>query len=109
MKGAYKVLAATGIVLSCLCATFFITWLVWHMQIHEKAFHCIDDGLSIGFWESAEAHQRAGDKILPGWTWEKLQMTNRIYLLAFFFLWIAGSILGVRAFTWIFRRGRLFP
>jgi TRAP-type C4-dicarboxylate transport system permease small subunit len=82
--------------LACLVAALFITWLVWEMQITERAFHCTDDGLSIAFWTSAETHEAAGDKILPGWTWEKLKAVNRIYEFAFFTLWIGGSVVAFR-------------
>jgi len=61
------------------------------MEIPDKAFHCNDIGFSVGFWMSADVHQGAGDKILPGWTWEELKIVNRNYKIAFYTLWIGGS------------------
>src|SRR5438094_6813899 len=87
-------------VAGCLLASLVITWLVWETCIDGRAFRCVDAGpftLSLGFWTTIETHQSAGDRILPGWTWEKLMLTRRAYELAFLALWFAGSSLALRA------------
>ncbi len=71
---------------------FVVTWVAWELWIPERAFHCTDDGLSIAFWQSADIHRTAGDKILPGWTWEKLGCVNNIYMGAFLALWVGGGV-----------------
>jgi len=75
-----------------LVVALVVTWLVWELCIPERAFHCTDDGISLGFWTSANLHETAGDKILPGWTGERLSLVNNIYKRAFFALWIAGGV-----------------
>ena len=83
--------------LACLVLSLFITWFAWEIQIDGTAFRCNDDGLSIAFWQSANTHEAAGDKIMPGWTWQKVSFVNGIYELCFFALWIGGSIAAFRA------------
>lgn len=53
----------------------------------------------------ADTHEAAGDKILPGWTWGKLRMVNRIYEFVFFLLWIGGSVIAFRALHPILKEG----
>ena len=97
MKIAFTIATVVG----CLLASLLITWLVWEMQIDGRAFRCTDAGtftLSLGFWTSADMHQSAGDQIQPGWTWEKVGAANGFYKLAFFVLWIGGSMVALRLF-----------
>jgi hypothetical protein len=61
-----------------------------------RAFQCKDDGFDVGFWMSADRHQSAGDNILPGWTWDKLEHVNEAYKLAFAVVWIGGSLVSFR-------------
>jgi hypothetical protein len=83
-----KFLLIISTALGGLAVSLFITCLVWERFIPETAFHCVDDGISLFFWS---AHtESAGDKILPGWTWGKLEFVNNLFKLAFFTLWIAS-------------------
>jgi hypothetical protein len=90
------ILLFSGASLVSLVASLVITWFVWEILIYERAFHCIDGGLSIAFWMSADTHESAGDIILPGWTWEKLKLVNGAFMMAFYALWISGSVMGYR-------------
>src|SRR5882724_8728707 len=88
-----KMAFTTAAVVGCALASLVVTWLVWEISIDGQAFHCTDAGtLSLGFWTSADIHQPAGDQIQPGWTWEKVAVVNGFYKLAFFALWIGGSM-----------------
>ncbi len=90
----------------CLVASLLVTWAVWEIQIDGRAFHCTDAGpftLSVAFWTSANLHQSAGDQIQPGWTWDKVAVVNGYYELAFFALWVAGSM---ESFRFIHKRLR---
>ena len=49
-----------------------------------------------GIRMSADTHEVAGDKILDGWTWQKLKVVNDLYKFAFFILWTGGGILWYR-------------
>ena len=94
-----RIAVTIAAVVGCLLASLLITWLVWETQIDGRAFRCTDAGpftLSLGFWTSAETHQSAGDQIAPGWTWEKVAEVNGFYKLAFFALWIGGSMVASR-------------
>jgi hypothetical protein len=90
---------ALGVIasLGCFAIAFVFTWFVWEMQIPDTAFHCGDGGISLAFWQSATTHASAGDHLLSGWTWEKIQIVNRVYKLAFFALWIGSSWICSRA------------
>lgn len=95
MKLAFTIATVVG----CFLASLVITWLVREVQINGRAFSCTDSGpftLSLGFWTSAATHQSAGDQIQPGWTWEKVEAVNGFYKLAFFALWIGGSLVALR-------------
>jgi hypothetical protein len=86
-----------GAVFSCLLAALLITWVVWEVSVDGKAFRCSDEGtLSLGFWTSAETHKSAGDRIQPGWTWERVSRVNALYKLGFLALWIGGSVVALR-------------
>ncbi|HZR20714.1 MAG TPA: hypothetical protein VFE51_25765 [Verrucomicrobiae bacterium] len=90
-----KIAVTIAGVVGCLMASLLITWLTWETLVNGRAFRCTDAGpftLSLGFWTSAETHQSAGDQIQPGWTWEKVAEVNGFYKLAFFALWIGGSM-----------------
>jgi hypothetical protein len=97
MKTITTIVLVVAATLGCLVVSLFITWCAWEIQLGGSAFHCTDDGLSIAFWESASTHETAGDKIIPGWTWQKVRIANAIYELCFFALWIGGSIVTFRA------------
>jgi hypothetical protein len=84
----------TGSALVSLVISLVVTWFVWETLIYERAFHCIDGGLSLAFWTSADVHRSAGDIIQPGWTWEKVKMVNGIFMAAFYALWFIGSVIG---------------
>ena len=85
-----------GIMTGSLVVALIVTWLAWQIWIPERAFHCTDDGLSLGCWTSAHIHEAAGDKILPGWTWDKLGVVNNIYEVTFLALWIGGGVTAFR-------------
>lgn len=105
MKALATIALAIVTTLGSLVASLFVTWSAWEAQIGERAFHCTDSGLSDAFWTSADTHEAAGDKILPGWTWGKLRMVNRIYEFVFFLLWIGGSVIAFRALHPILKEG----
>jgi hypothetical protein len=86
-----------------LVIALIVTWLAWELWIPERAFHCTDDGLSIGFWQSTDTHRTAGDKILPGWTWKKMGLLNNVYEAAFFVLRIGGGVVAFRVSRTILR------
>ena len=92
MKNLIHVIVFIGAMTGSLAVALVVTWLAWELWIPERAFHCTDDGLSIAFWESADTHRTAGDKILPGWTWEKLGFINNVYEATFFALWMGGGM-----------------
>src|SRR5438105_9429037 len=95
--GPEGVALLTMAILSVLAVGFISTWFVWETQISERAFHCTEEGcLSIGFWMSPETHQAAGDKIMPGWTWEKVAVVRRLYQAAFLSLSLAGAVAAFR-------------
>jgi hypothetical protein len=94
MKRLLSILVFSGAMTASLVVALVVTWLAWELCIPERAFHCTDDGISLGFWTSANLHETAGDKILPGWTWERLSLVNHIYKGAFFALWIGGGVGG---------------
>lgn len=81
--------------LSLVLAAVF-TWFVWEAMMTDRAFHCNDIGLSLAFWTGADIHKSAGDTIAPGWTWEKVGTVNDIFKLAFYSLWLGGSVIGFR-------------
>lgn len=92
MRVLLQILVFTGAMIASMVVAFFVTWLAWELWIPERAFHCTDDGFSIGFWTSANLHETGGDKILPGWTWEKLDRVNNLYEAVFFVMWIGGGL-----------------
>lgn len=77
--------------LMSLLVSLVITWLAWECFIPGRAFRCLDAGFDVGFWMSAETHRSAGDEILPGWTWERLDRVSDEYKLAFLALWMGAS------------------
>jgi hypothetical protein len=96
MRVILPILLFSGSAFLSLAISLAVTWFVWEMLIYERAFHCIDGGLSLAFWTSASIHQSAGDIIQPGWTWEKLKIVNGIFKAAFYALWLCGSVIGFR-------------
>ncbi|SRR6266436_8691934 len=96
MKKSRKISLAIGIGTATLIASLLVTYLTWELLIEERAFHCTDIGISIAFWMSATEHEAAGDKIMAGWTWEKLQQVNDLYKFAFLALWTCGGVLWYR-------------
>jgi uncharacterized membrane protein YraQ (UPF0718 family) len=95
-----KALATISLVAAATCASVLVslavTWLAYELLIPERAFHCNHVGIPDAFWTSADTRRTAGDKILPGWTWEKLRLVNNIYEVAFFGLSIAGAVVSFR-------------
>lgn len=91
-----KALATIGLAVATICASLLVslvvTWLAYELFVPERAFHCNDGGVPSAFWTSADTHRTAGDRILPGWTWEKLRLVNNIYEFAFFGLWMGGAV-----------------
>ncbi len=90
-----------------LVFAFFVTWFAWELWIPERVFYCTDDGFPTGFWTSANLHETGGDKILPGWTWEKFDRVNHFCEAVFFVLWIGGGVgafqvtrIILRDYTW---------
>lgn len=88
-----------------LVASLVITWLAWECVVPGRAFQCRDDGFDIGFWMCAETHRSAGDTILPGWTWEKVQRVNGEYGLAFVVIWLVSSFVSFRFARSMFEQG----
>ncbi len=83
---------AGGLVLSLV-----VTWFAWELFVEGRAYDCTDAGtLSLGPWTSIYTHESAGDRIQPGWTWERVILARRVCLLAFLALWFAGSKLVLR-------------
>jgi uncharacterized membrane protein YraQ (UPF0718 family) len=95
-----KALTTIGVAVAAICVSLLVslvvTWLAYELLIPERAFHCNDGGIPAAFWTSADTHRTAGDKILPGWTWERLRLVNNTYELAFFGLSIAGAVVSFR-------------
>jgi hypothetical protein len=93
------------VVASALCGVMllFITWCAWELHIEGRAYRCTDDGISLAYWESADLHRSAGDPILPGWTWEKLEAVNWVYRLSFVALWVGSSTVGFRIIRSVLR------
>ena len=98
MRFVLPILLFIGSASISLVVSLVVTWFVWEVLIHERAFHCYDGGLSIAFWTSAATHESAGDSIMPGWTWQKLDTVNGIFMFAFYALWFIGSVIGFRIF-----------
>jgi hypothetical protein len=96
MKALFAILLFVSTIVSCLIVSLIFTWIVWEVQVPDRVFHCTDDGISLAFWTSADTHQSAGDLILPGHTWDGFKRLNEIYKVAFYTLWIVGSLVGFR-------------
>ena len=86
-----------------LLASLLFTWCVWEFLVSGTAFECMDDGIDIGFWMSADTHRSAGDKVLPGWTWEKVEAVNGVFRLGFLTLWVGASFVSFRVLKSILR------
>jgi hypothetical protein len=104
MKALRTILLFLGTMFVSLLASIFITWILWQLQITEKAFHCTDDNLS-GFWVSMDTHQGAGDTVMAGWTWEELKVVRMIYEVTFFTFWIGGGMLAFWILQRLFKSG----
>jgi hypothetical protein len=96
VKTSRKIILAIGIGAAALVGSLLVTYVAWELLIEASDFHCTDVGLSEAFWMSAATHEGAGDKIMLGWTWEKLQLVNDLYKFAFFALWTYGGVLWYR-------------
>ena len=94
MRAILPILIFSGSVGLSLVVSLVLTWFVWEAMIYDRAFHCNDDGLSIAFWTSADTHKAAGDTIAPGWTWDNVRTVNGIFKIAFYTLWLGGSVIG---------------
>jgi hypothetical protein len=82
-----------------LLFTLIITLVAWNIQIEHRAFHCSDDVGFGFFWESMDAHERAGDTLAPGWTWAKLRAERKVYMVAFFCIWFTCAFVARRFFV----------
>lgn len=69
-----------------------VTSLAWQWQILGRAYECSDSlgGLTT-FETDMSGHRNAGDRLMNGWTWERIEKTGRFYRGAFFLLWAAGA------------------
>ena len=75
-----------------LFISLLITLLVWNVQIEGRAFQCTDDvGFGL-FWEKLSNHERAGDKLSSGWTWQKLRVARLAYTTTFYLIWVASAL-----------------
>jgi hypothetical protein len=82
-----------GLVLG-LSPALFLTWLGWTTQIEGRAFQCTDNTYPlVWFGENLEVHRQAGDILGAGWTWERIQAVQNVYVGAFFFIWLLGGVL----------------
>src|SRR5690348_9047324 len=92
-------LARVAWIIGCLMASLVVSWLVWELFVEGQAYQCTDAGtLSLGPWMSADTHRSAGDRIQPGWTWDRVILARRLCLLSFVVLWFAGSKIVLRVF-----------
>ena len=103
MQRLLDILVFIGAMAGSLIVALVVTWFAYEFWIPERAFHCTDDAMPIGFWTSADGHRTAGDEILAGWTWEKLGHVNNIFEAAFFALWIGGGVGAFRVSRTILR------
>jgi hypothetical protein len=82
-----------GLVVGWLLA-LFLTWLGWTTQIEGTAFRCTDDTYPfVWFNESLDLHRQAGDVLGAGWTWERIQAVQNLYVGAFYLIWLLGGVL----------------
>ena len=82
-----------GLMVGCGLA-LFLTWLGWTTQIEGRAFRCNDDTYPfVWFHENLEVHRQAGDVLGAGWTWERIQAVQHLYVDAFYFIWLLGGVL----------------
>ena len=98
MKALLISVMLLGCVLGSAVSSFLVTTIAWSIQIEPRAFQCTD---SCGwpfdnYWTDMDSHESARDTISPGWTWEKLKVARIIYIVAFFLLWLAGSVISFR-------------
>lgn len=82
-----------GLILSTL-----LTFVAWNIQIEPRAFQCWDSMgmLFDNYWEDMDTHRGAGDRISAGWTWDEIKTAREIYILAFFGIWAASSLVSFR-------------
>ena len=78
------------LVLTYTAGTTFIglvlTLVCWNLQIEGRAFHCTDD-MGLGdFFMGIDNHRKAGDVLLPGWSWDGVELIRWIYLGVFFLI-----------------------
>ena len=92
MKPLFAILLFVTSGFSCLIVSLIVTWFVWEAQVPDRVFRCNDVGISLAFWTSADIHESAGDTILPGHTWDGFRRLNEAYKIAFYTLWIVGSL-----------------
>jgi hypothetical protein len=101
MKTFATILVFPVCMFASLIASLVITWVVWRIQITDKAFHCTDDNVS-GFWCDMDTHRDSGDTLLSTWTWGELKIVRIIYEIVFYILWIGGGLLVFRMFLRLF-------
>src|SRR5689334_18955568 len=76
-----------------------ITMGSWDTRIENKAFHCWDIGFG-SYWTDIDSHASAGDTISSGWTWEKLKIVRRDYIVVFWLLWAVFALI----LSWILQK-----
>ena len=86
MKLITKVLPFVVSTMAGFMVSFPIFMLLWNIQIEHRAYRCTDD-VGFGFFcESMDTHRGAGDTVLPGWTWQKIEVTQALYEAGFLVL-----------------------
>ena len=97
-----KLLYAIPLVLLIGFLTYVLVWTIWVSRIEKRAFVCNDQVLPVcieGFWTDIDLHQSAGDKILPGWTWDEVHVAANVCRVAFLIIWGFGSMVMLK-FLW---------
>jgi hypothetical protein len=89
----HPAMAYVGGIAAGLLLALFLTWLGWTTQIEGRAFRCTDDTYPfVWFRENLEVHRQAGDVLGAGWTWERIQAVQDLYVDAFYFIWLLGGV-----------------
>jgi hypothetical protein len=102
-----KVVATIALFAVCLFGGAVLSTVItvgaWQIQIEPRAFQCWDDvGIFDTYWENIDEHRGAGDKVSVGWTWDEIKTARELYIVAFYAIWAAGSLI---PFRFILRRG----
>jgi hypothetical protein len=87
-------------IVATLVVTLVATLVAWNLQIEHRAFQCTDN-IGFGtFWEDMAMHERAGDTVSPGWSWDEIKHVEATYKRAFFLIWFAGTLAGSVIIFW---------